>query len=485
MKIRFGLALSAALFLSSSNFALAAATAEEAARITKVFEAYLGSEKGVISVEPKGDDYALTLDFAPLAKKSAESGATMSMSPFKMILTPKGEGKWNVTHEGALEFSLKVPNSVSMDAKADAYTWQGIFDEKLGTFEHSTSEVKNMTVVEMIDDPKQGKTDATITVNSLKYMQDAKDSGHGGADLNMKYEFEGLTETIAAAANSDRNTPPMNLVITAANGDYTGAGKDFKSKSIFQLLAFFVAHPDKDMIIKDQVNLKQMLTAAIPMFENMNMIGTMNTVSVASPIGPITADKVSIGVDMNGIVKDGKVGESFSITGLVIPPAVIPPWAVKLVPKNLAFDFSVSDFDLATPAQMMLAALDLAKDPPLPEGFEATLMPTLMPKGAVTIALNPTSISNETYELKVQGSMTAGPAALPSGKADIAAKGLDEVMKIVQAAPPEAGLQQGMAAIIAAKGMAKADADGTLNWHIESTGDGKVLVNGIDPMKMQ
>ena len=38
--------------------------------------------------------------------------------------------------------------------------------------------------------------------------------------------------------------------------------------------------------------------------------------------------------------------------------------------------------------------------------------------------------------------------------------------------------------VMMAKGMAKADADGTLNWKIESTPDGGVLVNGVDLMKM-
>ena len=51
----------------------------------------------------------------------------------------------------------------------------------------------------------------------------------------------------------------------------------------------------------------------------------------------------------------------------------------------------------------------------------------------------------------------------------------------VPATVPEAGLGGGMAIIIAAKGIGKAGADGSISWNIESTPDGKVLVNGIDP----
>ena len=73
---------------------------------------------------------------------------------------------------------------------------------------------------------------------------------------------------------------------------------------------------------------------------------------------------------------------------------------------------------------------------------------------------------------------------MPAGKATVSAKGLDEVLKVIQAAPPEAGVQGGVAVIIAAKGMAKAGVDGALTWDIEGTPEAKVLVNGIDVNKL-
>ena len=57
-------------------------------------------------------------------------------------------------------------------------------------------------------------------------------------------------------------------------------------------------------------------------------------------------------------------------------------------------------------------------------------------------------------------------------------------MAAVQAAPPEAGLQSGPAMIIAAKGLGKAQSDGSLAWDVEATPDGKLTVNGIDVNKV-
>ena len=108
-----------------------------------------------------------------------------------------------------------------------------------------------------------------------------------------------------------------------------------------------------------------------------------------------------------------------------------------------------------------------------------------MPKGTVDISLNPSSIDNDVYSVKVEGSMAAGPAALPTGKAKITAKGIDEIMKVIQEAPLEAGIAQGAALVVVAKGMAKTEAEGSLTWNVESSPDGKVLVNGIDPSKLK
>jgi hypothetical protein len=484
MQNRTGLILSLPLFFAVSHAAMAAATPEEATRLTGVFQSYLGAEPGVVTVTPSGDDYRVKFDIAPLAAKAAASGAAISLTPIELTLTDKTGGKWHVAQQGPLEFSVKSGDTLSVSMKVEDYTWEGVFDETLNTFESAKGEMKNTTFSESINDPTQGKLDVTATIKGAKIEQSATASSNGGADLTMKYNMDGLSETFSSAGNAATGAPPMNFVLTAESAVYDTTGKGLKAKPIFDLTAFFVSHPSKDLIVKDQVALKSLLATALPIFENVNSTGTFNKFSVTTPIGPVGIDSMTVVVDMNGVVKDGRLRESLSVTGLSIPAAIVPPWATTLVPKAMTFDFSGSGFDLAAPAQLILAALDFAKDPPLPAGFEAKLLPAFLPTGAATITLHPTSISNDIYSLRAEGSMIAGTAAVPSGQDTIIAKGLDEVMKAISAAPPEAGLQGGMAVIIAAKGMGKAEADGGLSWKIESTADGKVLVNGFDPTKL-
>jgi hypothetical protein len=485
MKNRFGFAIILPLLLSVSHPALAAATPEEAARLASVFQTYLTAEKGVVTVAPAGDDYTVTIDIAPLTAKAAASGDSMSLTPLKLTLTSKGDGKWTVSQNQALELSIKAKDAVSGTFKAESYSHTGVFDEKLFTFEQSTGEMKNVTFNQVLNEPAQGETSINIKMDSIKTEQSATANANGGADMKSKYILAGLVETVAGAGNPSAGAAPMNFTLTAASGEYVSTGKGMKVKSIYDLISFFVAHQDKNLIMKDGAALKTILTAAMPIFENVNGTAALNDVNVITPMGPVGVKTITMGADINGIVKEGKFGENITMSGLVLPPTMVPAWATTLVPQKMTFDFTATGFDLATPAQLILAAIDFTKEPPLPEGFENSLLPAFLPKGSATITLNPTSISNDIYSINAEGAMTAGPAALPSGKAKITAKGLDDILKAIQAAPPEAGVQGGIAVIIGAKGMGKAEADGTLVWNIESTSDGKVTINGIDPSKMQ
>ena len=485
MKTRFGFILSLPLMFSASHTALAAATPEEAARLTSVFQSYLTAEPGVVKVEPDGDDYTITLDIAPLAAKAASQGVVIALSPLALTLTDEGEGKWTVSQQGPLNFSLKAKDALTADVKIEDYNWEGIFDEKLGTFSESSAEIKNISVAETINEPNQGKTDVITSVKSMKIEQTATANVGGGVDMTANYTMDLMSATFNTGGSPSSSVPPMNLVITAANGTYDTSATGMKAKSIIDLVSFFVSHTTEEQIVKDQVAFKTMLASALPIFENVEGTGTFNTISITTPMGPAGMESITFGADFNGIVKEGMLRESFAINGLIMPAAIIPPWAITLVPKNMTFDFAVSGFDLAAPAQLILAALDLSnKAQPLPAGFEATLLAAFMPSGNVNITLNPTSISNDLYSVNAEGTVTAGPAAMPAGKATVSAKGLDEVLKVIQAAPPEAGVQGGVAVIIAAKGMAKAGVDGALTWDIEGTPEAKVLVNGIDVNKL-
>ena len=225
------------------------------------------------------------------------------------------------------------------------------------------------------------------------------------------------------------------------------------------------------------------MSASLPLFDSISGTGKLEYIVATTPIGPVGLGNVGFAVDMNGVVADGALHESITAEGLTLPAGLVPAWAVGLVPDKFALDFKVADFDLAAPAKILIDNLDLANKDPIKPELQAQLLSAFLPKGAVTLSMGPSNITGKLLDVGFEGVMTAGPVGNPVGEATIKATGIDKVMEAIKSAPPEIGMQA-VAGLVAAKGMAKTEADGSLSWKIENTISGTVLINGIDVSKM-
>ncbi|MEO9168801.1 MAG: hypothetical protein ABI230_10395, partial [Aestuariivirga sp.] len=330
-------------------------------------------------------------------------------------------------------------------------------------------------------DAKGVKINAHIAVDSVSHKSTIKLNPAGGSDMTGTATLGQL----AMVEHVDDGKHPVDVNVKSAGGQFDVALTGLKGKPLLELLKFAIAHPEPQPTAADQGELKSILTEALPLFQTIAEKGSFDKIEIATPLGPFGLDKMGFLLKANGLVKDGSLEEGFSVDGLTIPPGLAPIWAQGLVAKNSKLDFIVSGFDLATYAKGFLDAADFSKTPPVSKEVTDKLALALLPSGAATITIGPSSVSNSTYNLGYEGSFSAGPAAAPTGKAKITLSGLDDVMKIINAAPPEAGLQQEGAVMIMAKGLGKAAADGSISWDIEATPDGQVLVNGTDVKKLK
>ena len=470
------------ILASTSVQSLAAASSDEAARLTTVLQAYFGAEPGVVSVTPSGDSYGLRLDLAPLIAKVKEPGFTAQVSPIEMTLTDQGGGKWQVDQDQPLSFQVNVAGKADMKGSIGAIKGTGIFDEALGTFASSSSDYSKFAFAQDVTE-NGATTSVTYTIANI-HSESATAAAGDGVDGTYKTTYSDVRETIATPAQPDSGMPPMEFIVEMKQGSQDAAVKGLKPHPLNGLLAWFVAHPSQDLIKADQAALKDKLREAIPLFQSISSSASFSDMSVGTMLGRFGLAKADIVVDMNGIVADGRLREKFTISGLTLPEGVVPPWATNIVPSDFTIDFNVAGFNLAAPAKLLIDNFDLTKEPPLAPGMEQQLLQALLPQGTVNIGLGPSEVIAKIFDLKAEGSMTAGPMAMPTGNALIRLKGIDEIMAAVQASPPEMGMSQMAPMIIIAKGMGKQEADGYLSYKIESTPQGSVTINGVDPMKM-
>jgi hypothetical protein len=270
----------------------------------------------------------------------------------------------------------------------------------------------------------------------------------------------------------------MTVSATIGGGSMDATISGYRPSAFYGLLAWFVAHPDPAAIEADKAGLKAEIEGGLPFFQNAVADMTYTDVNVTSPIGPFAADELGVTIDLNGAVADGKFREALSVKGLSIPDGLVPPFAADLVPTDLSLDVAASRFDVAAATGLMLGMLDLPAGSPPPEGFDAQMMAALLPEGAVDITLAPGGIGAPAYALTYEGSMSAGPMAMPTGAAKIGMTGMDAVLAALQSAPPEMS-QEILPVLAMAQGLAKPEGDG-LVWEVTMAPNGAVAVNGTE-----
>jgi hypothetical protein len=470
------------LLASVSAPALAAATPEEAQRLTELFQAYLGKEPGVVTVMPEGESYRARFDAAPLFARLKEPGVSVSLTPIEWVITGQGGGTWKVDQDQPLSFAMKVDGQVEMRAEAGQVKGTGVFDEALGAFSSTSTEISRFALDQTVTEQGQ-QARTTYTVDSITFASTMTGSGDA-ADGTVTGGYKGLRQTISAPAAPDGSSPAMEFTITSPDGTQTSAVKGLKTRALADLAAWLAARPSAQAIAAEQATLKEKLGAAVPLFASISGNTTMNAVSLNSVAGTFGVSRFSVDIDANGLVAEGRLRERFGFTGLTVPAELVPPWAADIVPQNAVVDVDVSGFDLAAPTKLFIDKLDLSKDPPFPMEAEAELLAALLPTGAVKIGLGPTEIVAKVFRLGADGSMMAGPAIMPAGQALLKMTGLDQLMAALQAAPPEMGLQETAPLMLLIKGLAKPEADGTLVWSIEAAPTGTITVNGNDLSKI-
>ncbi len=470
--------LGSALFALMSSTAIASpATPEEATRLVTLFQTYLGSEPGVVTVVPAGDAYTVTLDFTPFIAKASAETFSGTVTPYVMTITDNGDGTWATVTDQAFAADLTVSGVSEFSYKIGSLKGTGVFDETLSAFTSSRSDFTDIAISQTITVPDQPPSASTTSAASGYYESAAVSGVSGGVDSKITYALTNYSQTMEIPVAP--GAPASNVVVAAETygGDATLTA--FDPAAFYKVVAWFVEHPSQDAIKADQAGLKAVLTEGMPFFQNMATVGGMTNATITTPVGVFNAASVQIAVDANGFVSDGLVREAVTVSGLTIPAGLAPEWSTTLIPKNVGFDFTASGFDAASPTAAFIAAFDLTKPELIDPAIEGQLMSSFMPNGTLDIKLAPGTISSDIYNLTYQGAITAGPAGVPVGKATITLAGIDAVMAALSAAPPEVSGQI-VPVLGIAQGMAKPGLDGALVWELDASTPGQLLVNGTD-----
>lgn len=458
-----------------------AATQTRANQIEAALQQTFGKTPGVISVTPEGDLYKLRIDPAPLLADLPE-GVKVSISPIIYTLTDQGNGQWrSKLDQKDFTFDVAVKDTLDQKVTVGEISSTGVYDENMSAFATSSSTMTGITM--QGTNYTRGHPDSKVDYKIARWVSETRAKpGADGVDATNQQSLAGLTETITmlrppAADGTERPGMPFTVTLDTMTqkADVTG----LKTDGIIRIIRWFVDHPDKASRDAAKAELGPVVNAALPIFGKITGSATGEGLKVDTPMGTFAADKLGADVALNGVVADGRVSEGIWLEGLHTPPGIIPPFAEPLVPNRVAFDFELSQFDLAAPAKILLGLLESGESPDSPE-MKDKLGQAVLPTGRIKVATRDTAVIGADYALHATGNLSAGPKdARPDMDFNITASGFDAILKAVDGFPPQMK-QQAVPVLMLARGFAKTEANGTLSWAIQTSPDGHLLINGQD-----
>lgn len=454
------------------------ATPEGAAHLTEVFQRYLGTTPGVVSVTPDGDSYQLVIDANPLLAKIPAQTAKVTVSPQHLTLTEKGHGLWEVAQDEPVHASIEVGHDSQQTISWDKMAVHGVFDEKAFCFQTATVDrIGNKSVQTQGTIAGGPKVITESGYSSLRSEVTGTIGANGGCDMSITLQAKEVFQNVKAEDVAPEN---MNMQLRASTMTGSGTYKGVRAANLLDLTSWLLAHPSEDAIISNQEDLRTRLQTALPIFEGLNGEVAFHDVTADTAVGKISITNVGMSGDFSGLTPDGHVSETFTVDGLALPEGLTPAWAKDLVPTSFSFGIDAKGFDLASPARMIVDNFDLTQDPPISPLVQPRLKSAIVPDGSFDLTIIPGTVTAPLYTLTYDGAATVTlDGTPPTGQGLITLTGIEGVIDALNKAPSEV-VQTAGPAMALVRGMSKPGENGTIYWKLDATQPGKFTVNGLD-----
>ena len=473
----------AAAALPILSAAAAPATPEEAARLSALFERYVGhpgpGEAPRETVTPKGDGYAVTVDLKRSLAGLDALGLGFEPYTVSMTLTPQPDGTWRVQSDDTAPLVIHAGDqTITLAAKTSAF--DGTFDPKLDSFSAFKQDQTGSS--DRRDTPTVAQSRLTDAV-TLSGVGAAAENGtvsttsHGvGTGAGGQVLFKPTPPPPSSDPAVPPPSPPGTTLSYAAPSLRTDTAVDrLDAAKVLDLWAFLAAHPSRDSVAAAQDELKGLLRAGLPYLGAFKQGGAIDSPSFSTPLGVFTARSAAFTFDASGLGGLGRAGLALTLAELVVPPGQLPPWSAGLVPTAVDLHVGLDGFHAAEAAKAVVDVVDLHHDVIITPEQKEQVGRVFLPDGG-TLTMQPSHIATKALDLTMEGHAALG--AKPGGQVTVTAKGLDGEIAALQAqAATDPGASQVLGPLVLAKNLAKPNPDGSLGWVIDF-GRGPVTING-------
>ena len=356
---------------------------------------------------------------------------------------------------GSFEFDGPQGHQSMNWSVADA-RFSGIYDPALATFRSMSGSLGGMTMAS-----KDAIQDLDASIGPGTFALTGGPSAGGGVDFTLSEAFTNFAENVRVADPSSGANLPFSVKAATLSIDASGQG--YRTRALLDLLAFGVANADKAKITANQAELKTRLLAALPVWNRIDGSYRFGDFTTETPVGSFGAKAIAVGFGMDGadrqrndhLQAERRRADRAGATRAGLEQAAA---ADRIRPER-----SGVGFDLDGMARKLIDALDLNREPPVPEEVTAAIGAEFMAKPPKVVISRSTVKGGDT-EVAAEGEVTF-VAGKPEANVAFEVAGYDSVIETVkQAANDQPEFGQYLAFALAAKGFAKTLPEGRLRW---------------------
>lgn len=471
-------AVAVCLALPTATLA-APATPGEAARLTALLETYVGhpasGAPANVTVSPEGDSYKAVFDLARVAAPLHAFGIdVVAASPYVATLTPLPDGTWRVQRGGLPQIGITTTKGLTYSVQFLSSGSDGIFDPKLEAFSHQETQLGgNKTSM-----TQEGHAQRAEMTEEGKQVGEARGPGPGDVSSSLRQDNKGIRYQSHAdpAAHGTSGNGDVSVEVETATVDASASHE--RVSALLDLWAFLVAHPSREQLVAEQPRLKGLVLAMIPYVAAV--AGHLDGQGLSASFA---RGKLKIGSFGEAVAYDGGnamegLGLSLKMSDIAVSLPALPAWTLAVLPRAVDLNLATSPLDFGKAARVLIEGADVGKDAMVSPETMAGAVAALTPDGSPTLAIKPSSFSNDAMTLSVLGAFSSDG----TGKAKIEAKGLDrEIAAIVEASDGDPIAAQAVQMLTVAKALGRPQADGRLRWEVVTEGGG-LTVNGL-PLK--
>src|SRR5271170_4054401 len=447
-----------------------APTAEGAQKLQSNLAAYFGAN--VVKVTPEGDHYALLFDIAKALAPLADQGVKIDMALGPIALTEQSDGAWRIAADGNALFNAHLKDG-EYSIRYDGYNYAGVFDPAISGFREA--QIRADKIGFQLHSPA---LEETGQAGPLQATLTGAAAAGGGLDAVLHEELTDSSLTVTpkkSDAAGGASPPPVTIRVTPLVVDVKA--DNLRSRQLLDLWAFFLAHQTRADLATHQDELKTKLMGLLPVADKIDESFAGQKLVVESPKGPVIVETLKASFATDHFPSKGTNEVHIALTGISPPAGLAPPAMQPLMPTSIDIGFKVNGYDYGAAAAEAIKDLDFAGEGPvIPEGDRPKIT-ALMMAGPIAVTVLPSRILAPQLDLSFEGELqlTGGH---PVGKITVKARDFDKTMAAVKSAGPLA-TPQVLAGLTMAKGLGKADPDGSLVWVAEYAADGVMKLNGL------